>query len=137
MAMTFHIDIVSAEDSIFSGRAQALFAKGELGELGVYPGHTPLLTTLKPGQLRVLLQDGSELNLYVSGGILEVQPETVSVLADVASKAEDLDEAAALEAQQRAEKILEEQQSGMEYSQALAELAQAAAQLEIIRRRRK
>lgn len=137
MAMTFHLDIVSAEESLYSGRVQALFAMGEMGELGIYPGHTPLLTSLKPGQLRFITQHGKEEVLYVASGVLEVQPYEVTVLADTAAKAEDLDEASALEAKKRAEQALSEKQSEFEYSQALKELSQALAQLRVIQRYRK
>src|SRR5579871_1871845 len=106
MAMTMHLDIVSAEASIFSGRAEMVIASGAMGELGVLPGHTPLLTSLKPGVIRAILQGGKEEVFYVKGGILEVQPKIVTVLADTALRAVDLDEAAALEAKQRAEKRL-------------------------------
>jgi len=135
MPISFHLDIVSAEESLYSGRAQALFAMGEMGELGIYRGHTPLLTSLKPGQLRVLDENNHEFVLYVASGVLEVQPTTVTVLADTAAKAEDLDEAAAQEAKKRAEQALYDKQSEMEYSQALTELAKASAQLRVIHRR--
>lgn len=137
MAMTMHLDIVSVEEQIFSGRAEVVTATGELGELGIYPGHTPLLTSLKPGIVRAKLQDDKEEIIYISGGMLEVQPTVVTVLADTAARAADLDEAAALEAKEHAEKLLENKLADVEYSQAIAELAEAAAQLRVIRQLRK
>jgi F-type H+-transporting ATPase subunit epsilon len=136
MSVSFHLDIVSAEESLYSGRAQSLFVMGEMGELGIYHGHTPLLTSLQPGQLRIIDKNDHESVLYVASGIVEVQPQTVTVLADTAAKAEDLDEAAAQEAKKRAEKALSDKQSEFEYSQALRELAQATAQLRVIKRSR-
>lgn len=131
-AKTMQLEIVSAERALFSGRVRALVATGSVGELGIYPGHTALLTSLKPGQIFVTLEDGREEVFYMSGGMLEVQPEIVTVLADVAVRAADLDEAAALEAKELAQKRLSEQKSGIEYSRALSELAEAAAQLKAI-----
>ena len=103
MAMTFHVDVVSAEEEIFSGTAEMLFAPGAMGELGIMARHTPLLTALKPGELRIQLGDGEEQHIYVSGGMLEVQPHVVTVLSDTAVRAKDIDEAAALEAKEAAE----------------------------------
>jgi F-type H+-transporting ATPase subunit epsilon len=137
MAMTMHLDIVSAEQHIFSGLVETVIATGKLGELGIYPGHTPLLTSLKPGVVRVITQGGKEEVFYVSGGILEVQPNIVTILADTAARASDLDEAAALEAKQRAEHALKDKAAEIEYSKALSELAEAAAQLRAIRQLRK
>lgn len=134
---TVQVDIVSLEQLIFSGPAAAVFATGTLGELGVYPGHTPLLTTLKPGQVRVAKEDGEEEVYYVNGGIFEVQPGTITVLADTAIRATDLDEAAALEAKEKAEKLLSDKKSDFDYSKATAELAQAVAQLRAIQTLRK
>lgn len=131
-AKTMQLEIVSAEQSLFSGRVQAIMATGTVGELGIYPGHSPLLTSLKPGQIRAILADGREDVFYMSGGMLEVQPEMVTVLADTALRAADLDEAAALAAKELAMKKLSEQKSGIEYSRALTELAEAAAQLKAI-----
>jgi F-type H+-transporting ATPase subunit epsilon len=131
-AKTMQLEIVSAEQALFSGRVQAIMATGTMGELGIYPGHSPLLTSLKPGQIRVILADGREDVFYMSGGMLEVQPELVTVLADTALRAADLDEAAALAAKELAEKKLSEQKTGIEYSRALTELAEAAAQLKAI-----
>ena len=132
MADTMELDIVSAEASIFNGSVSFLAVTGKSGELGIYPGHTALLTALKPGQIRVELADGKEEVFYISGGMLEVQPDAVTVLADMAVRAGDLDEAAAEAAKERAEKALTEQKSGIEYSKALTELAEAAAQLRAI-----
>ena len=137
MAATFHVDIVSAESEIWSGSAGALFAIGEMGELGIYPRHTPLLTKLNPGEVRVQKEDGSEEEFYISGGLLEVQPHHVTVLSDTAVRAEDLDEAAALEAQKRAEQAMKDTKSDMDFAKAKAELIDAAAQLQTIQKLRK
>lgn len=131
-AKTMQLEIVSAERALFSGAVRSLVATGSVGELGIYPGHTALLTSLKPGQIFVTLEDGREEVFYMSGGMLEVQPEVVTVLADVAVRAADLDEAAAVAAKELAQKRLSEQKSGIEYSRALSELAEAAAQLKAI-----
>jgi F-type H+-transporting ATPase subunit epsilon len=137
MAMTLHVDIVSAEESIFSGAATMVFAPAEMGEVGIAPRHAPMLTRLKPGEVRVRTQEGEELFFVVSGGILEVQPHVVTVLSDTAIRAHDLDEAMALEAKQRAEQAMEDRQSDMEYARAKADLAAAMAQLQTIERLRK
>ncbi len=137
MAMTFHLDVVSAEAPIFSGLVEMLVATGELGELGILPGHTPLLTSLKPGFIRVVEQGGKEDVFYISGGTLEVQQQVVTVLADTALRADHIDEAAAIQAKEQAEKLLSEKSSEFEYGQAMAELAEAAAQLKAIRQLRK
>lgn len=137
MAMTFHVDIVSAEEEIYSGTAEMLFAPAEMGEVGIMARHAPLLTTLKPGEVRVQTEDGEEHHVYVSGGMLEVQPHVVTVLSDTAIRAKDLDEAAALEAKERAEKALADKQSDMEYAQAERELAEAVAQIKAIQRLKK
>lgn len=129
---TLELDIVSAEASIFNGEVSFVAVTGSVGELGIYPGHAPLLTALKPGQIRATLKDGKEEVFYMSGGMLEVQPTVVSILADTALRADDLDEAAAQAAKLHAEKILQQKTAGMEYSRALAELAEAAAQLRAI-----
>lgn len=129
---TIQLDIVSAESSIFKGEVRFVSVTGTVGELGIHPGHAPLLTVLKPGQIHATLADGKEEVFYMSGGMLEVQPSMVSILADTALRADDLDEAAALAAKKHAEKILQEKTDGMEYSRALAELAEAAAQLRAI-----
>ena len=136
-AMTVHLDIVSAEAELFSGLSEMIVASGEVGELGIFPGHTPLLTSLKPGLIRVVKQGGEEEVIYISGGMLEVQPDLVTVLADTAVRAGDLDEAAALEAKEKAERALAERKSEFEYSSALTELAEAVAQIRAIRQLRK
>jgi F-type H+-transporting ATPase subunit epsilon len=137
MVMTVHVDIVSAEREIFSGQAEMIFAPAVLGEVGIAPGHTPLLTRLGPGEVRLKLADGPEEAFYVSGGMLEVQPQMVTVLSDTAERAEDLDEAAALKAREDAERQLAEGHASMDYAKALAELAEAAAQLQTIQRLRR
>ena len=137
MAMTIHVDIVSAEAEIFSGLAEMVFAPAVMGEVGVLPGHAPLVTTLKPGEVRVRLPGGEEQSFYVSSGMLEIQPHVITVLSDTALRAADLDEAAALEAQERAERMLADRQADFDEAQARAELAQAAAQLQAIRRLRR
>ena len=136
MASTIHIDIVSAEAEIFSGPAEMVFAPATMGEVGILPRHTPLLTTLKPGEVRVRHPGGEEESFYVSGGMLEIQPHVVTVLSDTAVRAEDVDEAAVLEAKERAERALADRQSDIDEAQARAELIQAAAQLSMIRRLR-
>jgi len=137
MAMTIHVDIVSAEAEIYSGQAEMVFAPALMGEVGIAPGHTPLLTRLKPGEVRLKLADGSEEAFYVSGGMLEVQPRMVTVLSDTAVRAHDIDEAAALEAKQRAEQMLSDRSAQIDYAKALAEYAEAAAQLQAIQRLRR
>lgn len=132
MGMSVHCDIVSAEDQIFSGLVEMIIATGSEGDLGIAPGHTPLLTRLKPGPVRVIRQGGEEEVFYVSGGFLEVQPNLVTVLADTAMRAEDMDEAAALEAKREAEKALANKTGEFEYSRAAVELAEAAARLRTI-----
>lgn len=137
MAMTIHVDIVSAESAIFSGPAEMIFAPAAMGEVGVLPRHTPMITFLKPGEVRVRKPGGEEEHFYVSGGILEIQPHVVTVLSDTAARAKDLDEAAAMEAKSRAEQALKDKTSAMEYAQAEKELAEAIAQLQAIQRLRK
>ena len=134
---TIHVDIVSAEGEIFSGEAAMVFAPAIMGELGIAPRHAPLLTHLKPGEVRVQTPAGDEQFFYVSGGALEVQPHLVTVLADTALRAKDLDEAAALQAKQRAEEALKDKTGQIEIAEAQAELARAAAQLKAIERLRK
>jgi F-type H+-transporting ATPase subunit epsilon len=134
---TMQLEIVSAEASILSKVVTSVIVSGQMGELGLYPGHLQLLTSLKPGQVRAFAEDGSEMVFYISGGMLEVQPDQVTVLADTAARAEDLDEAAAKAAEQRAEKILSDKKSELDYSQALIELAEASAQLRAIAQLRK
>lgn len=138
MAMTIHVDIVSAEKSLYSGSAEMVIAPGERGELGIYPRHTPLLTTLKPGSVRIKVPDQAEEELvYVSGGILEVQPNVVTILSDSAVRGVDLDEAKALEAKRAAEEAMKDKVAAIDYAQAQAELAQAVAQLATIQKLRK
>lgn len=137
MAMTIHVDIVSAENEIFSGLAEAVFASAVEGEVGIYPRHTPMLTRLKPGEVRVLRDNGSEEQFYVSGGMLEVQPHVVTVLADTASRAADVDEAAALQAKADAERALSDSSAKRDFAEAQKELAEAMAQLRAIERARK
>ena len=132
MAMTLHVDIVSAEAEVFSGTATMVFAPAEMGEVGIAPRHTPLLTRLKPGEIRVQTQEGEEQSFFVSGGMLEVQPHIVTVLADTAIRAADLDEAQALEAKQRAEKLLQDKSADIDYAKAQIELAQSIAELRAI-----
>lgn len=137
MIKTMQIEIVSAEISIFSGQATHVVVTGLLGELGIYPGHTQLLTALKPGPVRIVKPDGEDEILYISGGILEVQPQLVSILADTAVRAADLDELAALEAKEHAERVLSDKQADIDYAKATAELAQAVAQLQVISKLKK
>lgn len=137
MAMTVHCDIVSAEEEIFSGLVEMIVAAGSEGDLGIAYGHAPLLTSLQPGPIRVIKPDGEEEVYYVSGGYLEVQPYLVSVLADTALRARDMDEAAALEAKREAEQALANQSSEIDYTRASTQLAEAAAQLRTIQAIRK
>jgi F-type H+-transporting ATPase subunit epsilon len=134
---TIRCDIVSAEEEIFHGTVTMVVATGEMGELGIAPRHAPLITRLKPGQVRVILENGDEQFFYVSGGILEVQPQVVTVLADTAIRAKDLDEAAASKAKSEAEKLLANRTDAMEIAEAQAQLAQAVAQLQALERLRK
>jgi F-type H+-transporting ATPase subunit epsilon len=136
MAMTLHVDIVSAEAEIYSGTATMVFAPAEMGEVGIAPRHTPLLTRLKAGEVRVQTQEGEELSFFVSGGMLEIQPHVVTVLSDTAIRADDLDEAQALEARERAEKMLADKSADIDYAKAQAELAQSMAQLAAIKKLR-
>jgi len=138
MATTIHIDVVSAEESIFSGEVEFIVAPALMGEVGIYPKHAPLLTTIKAGALRIKLADASEEQLiFVSGGILEVQPGIVTVLADTAIRGHDLDEAKALEAKQIAEEAMKNNTSEVNYAKAQAELMEALAQLQAIEHLRK
>lgn len=132
MAMTVHCDIVSAEEAIFSGLVELVVAAGTSGDIGVMPGHAALLTKLSPGPVRVKKQNGEEEIFYVSGGFLEVQPNSVTVMADTAARADDINEAAALEAKKHAEQALENQSGDFDYSRAAVQLAEAAAQLRTI-----
>ena len=136
--MSVHVDIVSAEDSIFSGLAEFVVLPGEAGELGILLGHTPLLTRIKPGVVRLKIPGQAEEELvFVAGGMLEVQPNLVTVLADTAIRGKDLDEAKALEAKKKAEEALQNKTSELEYAKAQAELAEAVAQLAAIQKLRK
>ena len=137
MAMTVHCDIVSADESIFSGLIEMVVATGSLGELGVTAGHAPLLSDLKPGPVRLIKQNGEEEIYYLSGGYLEVQPNMVSILADTAVRANDIDEAAAAEAKKDAEQAIANQTGEIEYSKAAAMLAEASAQLKTVAQLRK
>ncbi len=134
---TIHVDIVSAEGEIFTGEAAMIYAPAQLGEIGIAPNHAPLLTGLKPGGVRVQRPDGEELFFYVSGGMLEIQPKAVTVLADAAARAHDLDEAAVQQAKQRAQDLLENRESAKDIAIAQAELAQAAAQLALLEKIKK
>lgn len=138
MAMTMHLDIVSAEEAIFSGTINEVYAPSKSGEVGIFPRHTQLLTQLSAGEVRVKPEGKSEtLHFFVSGGMLEVQPHVVTVLADTAIRAKDLDEAQALEAKQRAEEVMGNREADMDFARAQAELIQAEAQLRMIRNLRK
>ncbi len=137
MAITTHLDIVSAEREIFSGIVEMVVASGELGELGITPGHAPLLTILKPGEICITLPGGEQEIYYVSGGMLEVQPFYVTVLADAVERADNLDEAAALAAKARAEEMIANKGAELDYSVAATELARAVAQIRAIQKARK
>ena len=137
MAHTIHVDVVSAEESIFSGEAEFVALPGEAGELGIYPKHTPLITRIKPGAVRIKVAGQTEEEfVFVAGGILEVQPNTVTVLADTAIRGADLDEAKAVEAKKLAEEALVNRESKIDYAKAQAELATAIAQLAAIQKLR-
>ncbi|MCQ9373574.1 F0F1 ATP synthase subunit epsilon [Methyloversatilis sp. XJ19-13] len=138
MSKTVHVDVVSAEEKIFSGLAEFVVLPGESGELGILPGHTPLITRIRPGEVRIKLpnQDAEEF-VFVAGGMLEVQPGLVTVLADTAIRGSDLDEAKALEAKRQAEEALSNRNASMDYAAAQAELASAVAQLAAIQKLRK
>ena len=137
MAMTVQLDVVSAEEKIFSGLVESIQVTGSEGELGILPGHIPLLTGIKPGMVRIVKQFGEEHLIYVAGGVLEVQPHTVTVLADVAIRAEDLDEQAALAAQKKAQEAMQHAGADFNYAEAAAQLAEAIAQLRLIQKLRK
>ena len=138
MAMTVHVDVVSAEASIYSGLAEVVVVPGEMGELGIYPRHTALMTRVKPGSVRIKVPDqAEEVLIYVSGGMLEVQPNVVTILADTAIRGHDLDEARSLAAKQAAEEAMKNRVSDIDYAQAQAELAEAIAQLAAIKQLRK
>jgi len=135
--MTIHVDIVSAEQEVFSGLAEMLFAPAEMGEVGIAPRHAPMITRLKPGEVRVKISDKESQEYYVSGGLLEVQPHVVTVLADTAIRAKDIDEAKALEAKARAEEMLKDKSGKIDYAIAQAQLAEAVMQLRTLERLRK
>jgi len=138
MAMTIHVDIVSAEAAIYSGLAEFVVVPAEMGEVGIYPRHTPLLTRIKAGSVRIKSPDRAEEDLiYVSGGILEVQPGVITILSDTAIRGADLDETRAIEAKAKAEEVMRNRTSAMDYAQAQAELAEAVAQLAAIQKLRK
>ena len=138
MAKTIHVDIVSAEQAIFSGEAEMVIAPGEAGELGILPEHTPLLTRIKPGTVRIIQPAGAEEEvIYVSGGMMEVQPDRVTVLADTSVRAHDLDEAKALEAKRLAEEAIASKSGAMDFAKAQVQLAESVAQLAAIRKLRK
>lgn len=138
MAMTIHLDVVSAEESIFSGEAEFVIAPASMGEVGIYPRHTPMITTIKSGVLRVkVANEATEQLIFVSGGLLEVQPGVVTVLADTAIRGADLDEAKANEAKHAAEEAMKNSSTEVNYAMAQAELSEAVAQLQAIERLRK
>lgn len=137
MAMTTHLDIVSAEEAIYSGQVEMVTCTGSLGEMGISAGHAPLLTKLSPGPVTVRFQSGEEEIFYVSGGMLEIQPNTITILADTALRAQDVDEAAATESQKKAQAELHNQSAEIDYGRATSELAEAAAQLRTIQAIRK
>ena len=132
--MSIHLDIVSAESEVFSGLVEMVVASGYLGELGIAHGHAPLLTQIKPGEIRVTLQGGQQELFYISGGMLEVQPHCITILADTAVRAENLNEAAALEAAQKAKEAMLNRAADFDYSAAASELARAAAQLRLLKK---
>jgi len=132
-----HLDIVSAEQEIFSGNVKNIIAAAVLGEVGIYPKHTPMITPLKPGEIKIITEEDEEKLFFISGGVLEVQPNIVTVLADTAIRGEDLDEAKASESKKRAEDALADKSDKIDTAKALAELAQAAAQLKMIEKLRK
>ena len=134
MAMTTHVDIVSAEHEIWSGKATMVFAPGVMGELGIAPRHTPLLTKLKAGEVRVRGENGEDESFFITGGMLEIQPHVVTILSDTAVRAHDLDEAAAIEAKQKAEEAMQNRSSEMDFAKAKAELMEAAAMVETIKK---
>lgn len=137
MTATIHVDIVSAEHGIFSGLAEMLFAPAELGEVGIAPGHAPYISKLNPGEVRVKISEGESQPFFISGGMIEVQPRLITILADTAIRAKDIDETAALEARTKAEEALADKSGEIDYSKAQAELAQAIMQLRTLERLRK
>jgi len=138
MAMTIHVDVVSAEQAIFSGIAEVVIVPAKMGEVGIYPQHAPMLTNIKPGSVRIKIPDQAEEEvIYVSGGMLEVQPGVVTILADTAVRGADLDEAKAIEAKQRAEENMKDRTSAIDYARAQIELAESIAQIATIEKLRK
>jgi len=137
MAMTMHVNIVSAENEIYSGTVTEVYAPAEAGEVGIMPRHTQMLSTLKPGVVRIVTQEGTEESFYVSGGILEVQPHVVTVLSDTALRATDINESAAIEARTRAEAAMKDRASDMDYAKAKSELIEAVAQIEALKKIRR
>lgn len=135
--MTIHLDIVSAEHELFSGTCDTVFAPASGGEVGILPNHSPLITRLKPGEVRAVLPGGEEQSFYVNGGILEVQPHVVTILSDTGMRAEHLDEVAAQKAKEEAERALSDRSESMDYARAQVQLAEAAAQLQAIQRLRR
>lgn len=131
-AMTYHLEVVSAEEKMFSGLVEKVQVTGSEGELGIYPGHAPLLTAIKPGMVRIVKQFGEEEIIYLSGGVLEIQPSVVTILADTAIRGQDLDESLALEAKRKAEEQILNTHGDVDYAQASAELAKAIAKLRVI-----
>lgn len=138
MVMTIHVDVVSAEQAIFSGLAEVVIVPAKMGEVGIYPQHAPMLTNIKPGSVRIKIPDQAEEEvIYVSGGMLEVQPGVVTILADTAVRGTDLDEARAIEAKQRAEENMKDRTSAIDYARAQIELAESIAQIATIEKLRK
>ncbi|OIV47268.1 F0F1 ATP synthase subunit epsilon [Sodalis sp. TME1] len=131
-AKTYHLDVVSAEKQMFSGLVEKIQVTGSEGELGIFPGHAPLLTAIKPGMVRIVKEHGNEEYIYLSGGVLEVQPSTVTVLADTAIRGKDLDEARAMESKRKAEEHINNSHGDIDYAQASAELSKALAKLRVI-----
>jgi F-type H+-transporting ATPase subunit epsilon len=136
VAKTIKVDIVSAEHELFSGEAAMVFAPAVMGEMGIAPKHSPLVTRLGPGEVRLKMPDGEEQAYYISGGMLEVQPHLVTVLSDTALRAEDIDESAALKAKEEAERAMHDREAKIDYAKAQAELAEAVAQLQTLKRLR-
>ena len=132
-----HLDIVSAEEEIFSGNVKNIIASAIMGEVGIYPKHTPMITPLKPGEVKIITEENEEKLFFISGGVIEVQPDIVTVLADTEIRGKDLDEAKAIESKKRAEEALADKSDNIDAAKALAELAQAAAQLKMIDAMRK
>jgi F-type H+-transporting ATPase subunit epsilon len=137
MVMTVHVDVVSAEKEIFSGTAEMVFAPAEMGEVGITPRHAPFITRLRPGEVRVKVSETESYPFYISGGMLEVQPDVVTILADTAIRAKDIDEAAAIEAKSKAEEALADKTGKIDYATAQAQLAEAVMQLRTLDRLRK